>query len=55
MPQMRESVNELSHEMNAVQIAKPTKEQKKRSRSVMDTVRAKRGKVFESDDLLLIR
>ena len=51
---MRESVNELSHEMNAMQIAKPTKEQKRRSRSVLDSLRAERGKVFESDGNLVV-
>ena len=53
-PAVEVDVNELSHEMNAMQIAKPTKEQRRRSRSVLDSLRAERGKVFESDDLSMI-
>jgi hypothetical protein len=49
------NVNELSNEMNAMQIPKPTREQKWRSRSVLASLRAAGGKVFESDgDLALI-
>ena len=47
-PGVEVNVNELSNEMNSMQIARPTKEQRRRSRSVLASLRAERGKEIES-------